>query len=319
MGLPAARTSDMHTCPMQTPVVFGTIPHVGGPILVGVPNVLIGSLPAAVMGTMCICVGPPDVIVMGSTGVLIGGRPAARMSDNTAHGGIIVGGLPTVLIGGNAMNMMVGVGGLEGALGDMFNLPTDSPLADPAVVAMIAQSPTLTSNLAALQADGWSVRYGVAGAGTTANRDTKVITIDPNQRGNAPSMVQSLAHESGHAMYTLPPQVPTTGLTRDQYVSQNAQRHLDDEGEATLTNAQVRQEIINNGGSDIGIAGTQTPAYQQSYQDYQTHGDRQRARREIGNTYADNEHPSNDVTHTYRDYYSTGYRDYYNANPPTTP
>jgi hypothetical protein len=49
MGFPAARTTDMHTCPMQTPVVFGTIPHVGGPILIGVPNVLIGTLPAAVI------------------------------------------------------------------------------------------------------------------------------------------------------------------------------------------------------------------------------------------------------------------------------
>jgi uncharacterized Zn-binding protein involved in type VI secretion len=318
MGFPAARTTDMHTCPMQTPVVFGTIPHVGGPILIGVPNVLIGSLPAAVMGTMCICVGPPDVIVAGSVGVLIGGRPASRMSDNTAHGGIIVGGLPTVLIGGVSMNMSGGLGGLDATIAGL-SLPGDSPLSDPAVADMIAKSPTLTQNLATLQEQGWTVRYGVAGAGTTANRGTKVITIDPNQRGNAPSIVQSLSHESGHAMYTLPPQTPTTGLTRDQYVSRNTQNNLDDEGEATLTNAQVRQEILNNGGEDIGIAGTQTPAYQQSYQDYQTHGDRQRARREIGNIFADNEHPSNDVTHTYRDYYGKAYGDHYDAHPPTTP
>jgi uncharacterized Zn-binding protein involved in type VI secretion len=318
MGFPAARTTDMHTCPMQTPVVFGTIPHVGGPILIGVPNVLIGSLPAAVMGTMCICVGPPDVIVAGSVGVLIGGRPASRMSDNTAHGGIIVGGLPTVLIGGVSMNMSGGLGGLDATIAGL-SLPGDSPLSDPAVADMIAKSPTLTQNLATLQEQGWTVRYGVAGAGTTANRGTKVITIDPNQRGNAPSIVQSLSHESGHAMYTLPPQTPTTGLTRDQYVSQNTQNNLDDEGEATLTNAQVRQEILDNGGEDIGIAGTQTPAYQQSYQDYQTHGDRQRARREIGNIFADNEHPSNDVTHTYRDYYGKAYGDHYDAHPPTTP
>ncbi len=317
MGFPAARTTDMHTCPMQTPVVLGTIPHVGGPILIGVPNVLIGSLPAAVVGTMCICVGPPDVIVAGSIGVLIGGRPASRMSDNTAHGGIIVGGMPTVLIGGVSMNMMTGgLGGLDATIAGL-SLPGDSPLSDPAVADLIAKSPTLTQNLATLQEQGWKVQYGVAGAGTTADRNTKVITVDPNQRGNPASLVQSLSHESGHAMYTLPPEVPTTGLTRDQYVSQNTQRNLDDEGEATLTNAQVRQEILNNGGEDIGIAGTQTPAYLQSYQDYQTHGDRQRARREIGDTFADNEHPSNDVTHTYREYYGKAYGDHYDAHPPT--
>ena len=97
---PAARLGDMHVCPMVTPGL-PPIPHVGGPILPPcVPTVLVGNIPAAVLGTQCVCVGPPDVIVLGSTTVLIGNKPAARMGDNTAHGGAIVGGLPTVLIGG---------------------------------------------------------------------------------------------------------------------------------------------------------------------------------------------------------------------------
>ena len=97
---PAARVGDMHTCPMQTPAV-PPIPHVGGPIMPpGIPTVLIGSVPAATVGSMATCVGPPDSIVKGSATVLIGGRPAARMGDTTAHGGSIVVGLPTVMIGG---------------------------------------------------------------------------------------------------------------------------------------------------------------------------------------------------------------------------
>ena len=100
MGQPAARLTDMHTCPMATP---GTppIPHVGGPVTgPGCPTVLIGMMPAAVMGDMCVCAGPPDSIVKGSATVLIGGKPAARMGDTTAHGGSIILGCPTVLIGG---------------------------------------------------------------------------------------------------------------------------------------------------------------------------------------------------------------------------
>ncbi len=95
---PAARISDMHTCPMVTP---GTppIPHVGGPISMGYPTVMIGFMPAARVGDMAVCVGPPDVIAMGSTTVMIGFMPAARMGDSTAHGGAIVAGFPTVLIG----------------------------------------------------------------------------------------------------------------------------------------------------------------------------------------------------------------------------
>jgi uncharacterized Zn-binding protein involved in type VI secretion len=97
---PAARISDMHVCPMLTPGL-PPIPHVGGPILPpGVPTVLIGNLPAAVVGSQCTCVGPPDAVIKGSATVLIQGRPAARMGDTTAHGGTIVAGYPTVMIGG---------------------------------------------------------------------------------------------------------------------------------------------------------------------------------------------------------------------------
>ncbi len=97
---PAARLTDMHACPMVTPGL-PPIPHVGGPIVApGAPTVLIGELPAAKVGDMCICVGPPDSIVKGSMTVEIMGMPAARMGDSTAHGGVIVIGLPTVMIGG---------------------------------------------------------------------------------------------------------------------------------------------------------------------------------------------------------------------------
>jgi uncharacterized Zn-binding protein involved in type VI secretion len=94
---PAARITDMHVCPMVT----GTVPHVGGPILPpGEPTVLIGGMPAACVGDKCVCTGPPDSIVAGSGTVLIGGKPAARMGDSTAHGGVIVLGCFTVIIGG---------------------------------------------------------------------------------------------------------------------------------------------------------------------------------------------------------------------------
>jgi uncharacterized Zn-binding protein involved in type VI secretion len=100
MGMPAARLTDMHTCPMVTPGM-PPIPHVGGPIVgPGAPTVLIGKMPAAVMGDNAVCVGPPDSIVKGSATVLICGKPAARMGDEMAHGGTIVLGCPTVLIGG---------------------------------------------------------------------------------------------------------------------------------------------------------------------------------------------------------------------------
>jgi uncharacterized Zn-binding protein involved in type VI secretion len=93
---PAARVGDQHVCPMASPN-----PHVGGPILPpGAPTVLIGGMPAARVGDMSSCAGPPDPIVMGSTTVFIAGMPAARMGDSQGHGGTIAVGLPTVMIGG---------------------------------------------------------------------------------------------------------------------------------------------------------------------------------------------------------------------------
>jgi len=93
----AARVGDMHVCPMVTPGV-PPIPHVGGPISKGAPTVFIGGMPAARVGDMCVCVGPPDAIALGSFKVLIGGSAAARMGDKTTHGGSIALGCPTVLI-----------------------------------------------------------------------------------------------------------------------------------------------------------------------------------------------------------------------------
>src|SRR5437660_5791846 len=103
---PAARLGDMHTCPM----VSGTVPHVGGPIMPPCePTVIIGGMPAARVTDHAVCVGPPDTIVKGSPTVFIGHKPAARIGDMTAHGGVIVMGVPTVIIG------ETGMGGVQGA------------------------------------------------------------------------------------------------------------------------------------------------------------------------------------------------------------
>lgn len=97
---PAARILDMHLCPMVTPGV-PPIPHVGGPIITpGAPTVIISGMPSATITSMCVCVGPPDIIVKGSATVLLSGLFAARIGDNTAHGGVVVTGAPTVMIGG---------------------------------------------------------------------------------------------------------------------------------------------------------------------------------------------------------------------------
>jgi uncharacterized Zn-binding protein involved in type VI secretion len=102
----------MHTCKMVT----GTVPHVGGPILPPCePTVLIGMLPAARIGDMATCVGPPDVIAEGSATVIIGKKPAARIGDQTAHRGVIVLGCFTVMIGESGQGSTLRVAAITGA------------------------------------------------------------------------------------------------------------------------------------------------------------------------------------------------------------
>ena len=137
MGKPAARISDFHACPMVTPGL-PPIPHVGGPVIMGSPNVLTGKLPQARVGDNCVCVGPPDVIVMGSTGVFVNKRPAARVGDLTAHGGTIVVGCFTVLIGETA----AGGGGGGGGGGAGVSLAVANFQAQVQVLVQAAKSGT---------------------------------------------------------------------------------------------------------------------------------------------------------------------------------
>jgi uncharacterized Zn-binding protein involved in type VI secretion len=100
--MPCAKLTDMHICPMVSPAV-PPIPHVGGPVIAPcVPNVLVCGMPAAPLGNMATCVGPPDTLTKGSGSVMVGGRPCVRiLMDTTAHGGFVVGpGAPSVIVGG---------------------------------------------------------------------------------------------------------------------------------------------------------------------------------------------------------------------------
>jgi uncharacterized Zn-binding protein involved in type VI secretion len=95
MPMPAAMLTSMHVCPQVTVI----IPHVGGPVISsGAPTVKYSSLPAVCLGDTAVCVGPPDKVIKGSSTVMVNNKPAARMTDQAAHGGLIVLGFPTILI-----------------------------------------------------------------------------------------------------------------------------------------------------------------------------------------------------------------------------
>lgn len=85
----------------------GDLSNHGGTITgPGVPTVMIGGQPAAVVGDMHACVLPPNShqptvspFPMGSSTVMIGGRPALRVGDSCLCGASAAVGSPTVMIG----------------------------------------------------------------------------------------------------------------------------------------------------------------------------------------------------------------------------
>jgi hypothetical protein len=64
------------------------------------------------------------------------------------------------------------------------------------------------------------------------------ITLDPNQPSED-AVISTLAHEMGHAQYTQRTITPN-GLTKDEFVKEKTQAQLEDEGDATLTQAQYK-------------------------------------------------------------------------------
>ncbi len=171
-----------------------------------------------------------------------------------------------------------------------------------------SKSPSLTADLKALEADGWKVQFGPAGGGTFCDKDAKTITIDANEQGNATGLVQSLAHEAGHARYSYTP----------DYTSSKTylEGTLGDEGQATLSNIRAQREILAAGGPDIGIAGdpANQPAYNAAYDRYVQTGDAATARHDIGQIYGKGEHTST-TGQSYEDYYLDWYRQQFPGRP----
>lgn len=203
----------------------------------------------------------------------------------------------------------------------------EAPVEKPAVTTglgedvdrLSSKSPTLVDNVKTMQKDGWTIEYGPAGGGSFCDSTAKKIVIDQNEKNDAPTVVQTLAHESGHALYKQDPYVDGNGRSREEFVSKNTMRLLKDEGEATLVNIKVRDEIVANGGKDIGVAGSRSWTYTQIAKKYPDPKDRDKARTEIANEFADNENPSTDASKTYRQYYAKTYEDHWDKHHKPSP
>lgn len=199
--------------------------------------------------------------------------------------------------------------GQASALGPKYGLPQ-------AVEDIATKSPTLVAKLDTLLADGWVIAAGADGGGSFCDKDAKKIVYDPQDALDPKSLVQTLAHEAGHATYEADPYVDFGTLTKDEYVDANTMSALKDEGEATITNLEIREEILAADPTmDIGVAGAKAAEYKALY-DQGKLGDRDALRIEIAKVFKDGENPSTDASKTYGEYYGETYSDHWDANHP---
>ena len=170
-----------------------------------------------------------------------------------------------------------------------------TPLTEPSVVALLARSPMLSRALEDLRHDGVRVEWGTRGGGTFYDPAQSRTVIDAAASGDGTRIVRSLSHEIGHVQFHEPPQFGS----RQAYVH----HQLRNEATATLHNALVRNEIVAQGGPDIGISGANVTAYGRIASDA-TSGtiSRDQALDRIANVFGQ-EHPSVAPNGAYVDYY----------------
>lgn len=178
--------------------------------------------------------------------------------------------------------------------------PPASPLADPSLTAYLQKSPTLQGGLAQLNRDGINVVWGTAGGGTYIVPGSKIV-IDADAMGQGGRLARSLSHEIGHHRFSEQPDQSS----KQGYVS----TLLRGEAAATLSNAQVRREILDRHGADIGIVGTgDRPQQYQAIADQHLAGriTRNSALNQIGDVFK-TERPSVGPHATYELYYGAYY------------
>ena len=134
-----------------------------------------------------------------------------------------------------------------------------------------------------MKANDWEILAGTAGKGTFADRDNKIIYIDPNNKHNINYVVGAIAHEGGHAQYDFKPDY----TNKDSFLSSTYK----DEGAAMFAQIEARNEILANGGPDISNGDKRLQQYEGLYNQYKGNPDQDY--QEIGNAYVENGNTSN--------------------------
>jgi len=193
-----------------------------------------------------------------------------------------------------------------------------------AIKELINKSPTLTSHIDGLIADGWSFEYGTK---TETDKGAKIIRLTESLKTNTKRTVLGIAHEVGHARDNRAEWISFAGLTKQQYIERNTLNQLEGEGTATFYSLGIRDELLNNtktptrAGIDIGVDGANTGRFTAIYDHYKKNEqgfDKEGSISAMARVYGNHETPNNSPNKKYFQYYRDFYLEDWNTRNNTS-
>ena len=134
---------------------------------------------------------------------------------------------------------------------------------------MLNKSPSLRQMWEEAKARGWEIKFRDKGR-SEADPNTTTVWINRNDIKDVANfekhMASLLSHEIGHAGTPFKDKIQ--GVNEEDHVQRNTAKDLAHEGSAAFHNARTRDEIMGNGGPDIGIRGGFDKEYIRIYEDY---------------------------------------------------
>lgn len=183
---------------------------------------------------------------------------------------------------------------------------------DPRVRELARASPTLQSLIDRLGDTEWRVVIGPPGGATYADSSNNHVVIDG---GETPEQqVNGITHEAAHVLYGETPfHRPNPEMTRKEFIELNVTEHLRDEANSQFHEAEVRHEIQQATGTDVGISGVKSADYARIYTEY-SEGNITRAQAIDQMTAVVGDDITGTTKEPYREYYAETYENWWDEH-----
>lgn len=282
----------------------------GGKVLNGFSDYVIEGIPVAGVGHLTSCPLCKGVfpIIQGDSGLTVNGVPVSLHGHSTACGAKLIsaqlervveagasGGYASFSPENAASTKQVTDGDVKTELTNKFGAK---------VADNLSKSPTAMQELKDWMQKGGTIDANPNGGSSTLfSHDGKSmgkILIDPSSNPNLTTA--TISHELGHSKHEVIPDRSSEASFVHSYT-----RGAGGEADAVMNNIKVKNEILANGGSNIGVSSDYGSQYEAIYNQSQQTGNIQGAQDQIGQIFETQEKTSINGQNYYQ-YFASHYQ-----------